>query len=171
ARDDVVALVFVELVDAFEREVVALGRAAREDDLFFALRADELGDALARVVDRFFGDPAEVVAARGGVAELLGEERNHLLEHARVDRRRRVVVHEDGKLDAHHIAFCTRKPETSSGTTLSSHGWWLHARHVERSRSGSQTSHVSRYWRLRSSSPSRSRRRRRCARVSSSFFL
>ena len=32
-RDDVVALVLVELGDALEREVVALGRAAREDDL------------------------------------------------------------------------------------------------------------------------------------------
>jgi hypothetical protein len=33
-RDDVVALVLVELGDALDRQVVGLGRAARPDDLF-----------------------------------------------------------------------------------------------------------------------------------------
>jgi hypothetical protein len=55
--DDVVALFLVELGDALEGEVVRLGGAGREDDFFFALRADELGDALAGVVDSFFCGP------------------------------------------------------------------------------------------------------------------
>ena len=47
------------------------------------------------VVDRLLGLPAEGVVAAGGVAERLGEVRQHRLDHPRIDRRRGVVVHVD----------------------------------------------------------------------------
>ena len=62
--------VLVELGDALDREVVALGRARGEDDLLLG-RADERRDLLARELDRLLRRPAERVAARRGVAELL----------------------------------------------------------------------------------------------------
>ena len=74
-RDDVVPLLLVELGDPLDREVVALGRARGEDDLLLVLRADELRDPLARVVDGLFRLPAEDVAPAGGVAELRREVR------------------------------------------------------------------------------------------------
>ena len=70
ARDDVVALLAIHLGDALDREVVGLGRAAREDDLL-RVRADQIGDLLARLVDRFFRLPAERMVAAGRVAEVL----------------------------------------------------------------------------------------------------
>ena len=100
ARDDVVALLAVHLGDALDREVVRLGRAAGEDDLL-RVRADQIGDLLARLLDRLFGFPAERMVAAGGVAEVLGEVRQHRLDDARIDRRRRVIVHVDRKLDGH----------------------------------------------------------------------
>jgi hypothetical protein len=58
-RDDVVALVLVELGHTLEGEVVALGGAAREDDLFLSFAPMSAGDALARELDRLFRLPAE----------------------------------------------------------------------------------------------------------------
>ena len=65
----------------------------------FGRRADQLGDALARQLDRFFGRPSEGMVAAGGVAELLHEVGQHFFEDARIHRRGRVVVHVDGQLD------------------------------------------------------------------------
>ena len=73
ARDDVVALLAIHLGDALDRQVVGLGRAAREDDLL-RVRADEIGNLLARLLDRLFGLPAERMVAAGGVAEVLRED-------------------------------------------------------------------------------------------------
>ncbi len=98
ARDDVIALLAVHLGDALDREVVRLGRAAGEDD-FLGVRADQIGHLLARLVDRLFGLPAERMVAARRVAEVLGEVRQHRLDHARIDRRRGVIVHVDRKLD------------------------------------------------------------------------
>ena len=98
-RDDVVALLAVHFGDALDGQVVAFGGAGGEDD-FFRGRADQLGDALAREFDRFFGGPSERVIAAGCVAELLHEIRKHLFEHARIHRRGRVVIHVYGQLDA-----------------------------------------------------------------------
>ena len=92
--DDVVALVLVELDDALDRQVVRLGGAAGEDDVL-RLGADQAGDLLAAGVDGLLGLPAEAVGAARGVAEVLGEVRQHRLEHPRIDRRRGVVVHVD----------------------------------------------------------------------------
>ena len=62
--------VAVELGDALDREVVALGRARGEDDLLVGLGADERAIVLARVLDGLFRAPAERVGAARGVAEV-----------------------------------------------------------------------------------------------------
>ena len=93
--DDVVALLAIHLGDALDGKVVALGGAGGEDD-FFRGRADQLGDPLARLLDRLLGHPAELMIAAGGVAEVLGEVGQHLLQHARIDARGGMVVHVDG---------------------------------------------------------------------------
>src|SRR5207247_9255486 len=46
-RDDVVALLAVHLGDALDRQIVRLGRAARDDNLL-RVRPDEIGDLLDR---------------------------------------------------------------------------------------------------------------------------
>ena len=56
--DDVVALLLVHRGDALDGEVVALGRAAGEDDLL-AGRADQGGDLVAGLLDGLLGLPAE----------------------------------------------------------------------------------------------------------------
>ena len=48
---------------------------------------------LAGLVDGLLGLPAEGVVAAGGVAEVLGEVRQHRFQHPRVDRGGGVVVH------------------------------------------------------------------------------
>ncbi len=93
----------VHLGDALDGKVVALGRAGGEDD-FLRGRADQLGDALARLLHRLLGHPAELVVAAGGVAEVLGEVGQHLLHHARIGARGGVVVHVDGQLHVLVIA-------------------------------------------------------------------
>ena len=52
--------------------------------------ADERRDLRARRVDRLLRFPAVGVLPACGIAELLGEVRQHRLEHPRIDRRRRV---------------------------------------------------------------------------------
>src|SRR5438132_6233894 len=73
-RDDVVALLLVHGGDALDRQVVALGGAAGEDDLL-GRRSDQGGDLVAGFLDGGFGLPAEGVAAAGRVPELLREVR------------------------------------------------------------------------------------------------
>jgi hypothetical protein len=95
--DDVLARLAVVRGDALDGQVDRLGRARGDDDLL-GVAADQRGDLAAGGLDGGLGGPAEHVVAAGGVAEVLGEVRQHRLEHARIDRRRRVVVHEDGQL-------------------------------------------------------------------------
>ena len=89
--DQVVALLSVGRGHALEGEVVALGGAAGEND-GPRLGADQVGDLFAGQVHRLFGFLAEHVLPTGGVAVLLGEVRQHDLQHARIDPRRGVVV-------------------------------------------------------------------------------
>ena len=86
-RDDVIAAVAQRVRDPFDRQVVGLGGAAREDDL--ARREAPMSAATcARArVDRLLRLPAVGVLPARGVAELLGEIRQHRLEHARIDGR------------------------------------------------------------------------------------
>ena len=106
AGDDVIALLAIHLGDALDREVVRLGRAAREDD-FLRVGANQVGDLFAGLLDRLFGLPSKRMVAARRIAEVLGEVRQHRLDHARIDRRRRVIVHVDRKLDSHClISIC-----------------------------------------------------------------
>ena len=92
ATDDVVALIFVKLDDALDCQVVGLGGAAGENN-FLGLGADQRGDLVARATDGLFRFPSEAMVAAGGVAELLGEIREHRIEHTRIDARGRMIVH------------------------------------------------------------------------------
>ena len=69
-RDDVALALLVKAGDALDREVVALGRAAREHDLF-GVGADERRDLRARALDRVLALPAIHVRAAVRVAKLL----------------------------------------------------------------------------------------------------
>ena len=95
--DDVIALFLVHLGDTLDGKVVALGRARGKDD-FLGRRADQLGDALARLLHRLLGNPSEFVVAAGRVAELLRVVGQHLFQHPRIGPRGGMVVHVDGQL-------------------------------------------------------------------------
>src|SRR5271157_6055723 len=60
--------------------------------------ADQLRDALTCLLHRLLGDPAKLMVAAGGVAELLCEVRKHLFQHPRIGARGGMVVHVDGQL-------------------------------------------------------------------------
>jgi hypothetical protein len=93
-RDDV-ALLAVPLVDdPQERQAVRLGRAGREDDLA-RVGADQPGYLPPRPLDRLVRLPSEAVAATRCVPELSPQVGQHRLEHARIHRRRGVVVEVD----------------------------------------------------------------------------
>ena len=95
AGDDVVATAPLRRHRTLDREVVRLGRAAGEGDLR-RRRADQRGDLRPRRVHGVLRFPAPRVLAAGGVAELLGEVRQHRLEDAGIDGRRGVVVEIEG---------------------------------------------------------------------------
>ena len=95
--DDVIALFLVHLGDALDGKVVALGGAGGKDD-FLRGRADQLGDAFARLLHRLLGHPSKLMVAAGSVAEVLGEVGQHLFHHPRIGPRGGVVVHINGQL-------------------------------------------------------------------------
>ena len=90
----------VELRRALEREVVRLGRARGPDDLA-RVGVDQRGDLLARLLDRLLRLPAAGMAARRRVAEVLAQPRDHRVDDARIDRRRRAVVQVDREMRGH----------------------------------------------------------------------
>ena len=102
-RDDVVPLLAIHPGHALDGKVVGFGGAAREDN-FLGVGANQLGDLLTGFLDRFFRLPSERMVTAGGVAEMLGEVRDHRFEYARIDWRGRVIVHVDGKLDGHSFS-------------------------------------------------------------------
>jgi hypothetical protein len=93
-RHDVVVPARRGLRDAFQREVIGLGRTRGPDDLG-RLAADQHGELLARDLDRLFGAPAPDMRARRGIAEPFVEVRQHLRNDARIDLGRRRVVEVD----------------------------------------------------------------------------
>ncbi len=117
--DDVIALLPVHLGDALDREVVGLGRAAREHDLL-GVGADEIRDLLARLVDGLLGRPSERMVPAGGVAEMLGEVGQHRVHDTRIHGRRRVIVEINRKFDGHDcfspIGHAWRPPMGSTRT-------------------------------------------------------
>ncbi len=121
--DDVLALAGVVLGDAFDREVVALRCAAREHDLLAAVGTDHVRDGLAGVFDGGLGFPTKAMRTARCVPEGRREVRQHRLDHAGIDRGRRVIVHVDRKLDTHVLGTqCVCTPTTRSGA-LSFSGW------------------------------------------------
>ena len=83
--DDVVAVGSPGERHALDRQVVALGAAAGEQDLARAA-VEHLGDRVARLVQRSAGDAAMAVQARR-VAPALAEIRQHRLEDTLVEGR------------------------------------------------------------------------------------
>ncbi len=80
---------------AAKGQVVGFGRAGGEHDLL-GLGADERRHLAARLLDRGVGFGPEHVAAARGVAEPLGEVREHGREDSRIHGRRRMVVEVEG---------------------------------------------------------------------------
>jgi hypothetical protein len=127
--DDVVPLVAVRVGDALEREIDRLCAARREDDLPRLAGADESGDLLTRPLHRALCVPAVRVGAARRVAEPLGEVGEHRGQHARVDGRRRLRVHEDRELQGHRSAFPgdvgRRSRRSSSGPDPADRRGWV----------------------------------------------
>jgi hypothetical protein len=73
-----------EMRSALDREVVRFGGARGEDELA-RIGIDQRSDLAARPLDSLGGDAAIGVARTVRIAEILGEIRQHRLEHARVD--------------------------------------------------------------------------------------
>ena len=117
-RDDVFATVLIKLGDAFEREVVRLGRSGGKHDLA-RVRIDQCGHLRTRLFDRLFCFPAIRVRARSRVAKMLGNVRNHFLRHTRVSRRGRRVVH----INRHDFCIHKQLPSLSRYIVVV---LWLH---------------------------------------------
>mmetsp|Transcript_39614 Transcript_39614/g.92676 ORF Transcript_39614/g.92676 Transcript_39614/m.92676 type:complete len:304 (-) Transcript_39614:133-1044(-) len=83
--DHVPFFLAVETGDPLDRNVVGLGRAAREDD-FFRRSADEVGDLGPGVFDRTFGFPSVGVGPTVGVSESTHHMRKHGVQHSRIHR-------------------------------------------------------------------------------------
>jgi hypothetical protein len=119
--DDMRAAVAERLNGAFDREVVGFSRAAGEADLLCG-GADERRDLAARAVHGGLGVPPELVLPAGGIAEALGEVRQHRLEHAGIDGGGGVVVEVDGFIGVHACGFLVnaRGEAAASGVGASS---------------------------------------------------
>ena len=81
--DDVITFFPVHPGDTFDRQVIGLGRATRDDDLS-CVRTDQRRDLFPGVLDGFFRFPAEFVIPACRIPELVGEERHHRVQHSRV---------------------------------------------------------------------------------------
>src|SRR5262245_39589051 len=95
-RDNLPAIAACSPRGALDREVVGFGRPTGEDQIP-KTPADERRDLLARPFDGFAGLPSEGMVAARRVTEVFGEERQHGLEHAWIDRSRRMRVHVDDR--------------------------------------------------------------------------
>jgi hypothetical protein len=86
--------------DAFDRQVIRLGGAGREDDLV-RLHVQAAGDGRARLLDGVERTGTERVPRARGVAEHLHEVGRHRLEDAPIHGSGGVAVQIDGKLHRH----------------------------------------------------------------------
>ena len=80
----------------------------------------KLDRARVRTVDRSGGTPPERMGDAGGVAEVLPQVREHGVQHARIERRGRVVIEVDGLAGGHPLPRPAR-PRTSP---RSRRCWW-----------------------------------------------
>ena len=101
------------LGDALDRQVVRFGGAAGEDDVLVR-RADHRGDLAPRRVDGVAGPPAGGVIEAGRVADLVAQQRQHRVEHARIDRRGGVGV----QVDHDGIIAPASRPSTRSAAWI-----------------------------------------------------
>ena len=103
-RDDVAAaMAQSRLRERADDPVVALAAAAREEE-FIRLSIEERGELAPRLAYGLARRAAGGVEARG-IAELLAEVRQHLLDDARIDGRRRRVIEIDRLHRAHPTFF------------------------------------------------------------------
>ncbi len=86
---------FGALGHAEQGEIIAFCRAAGEYD-FARLGANLRSDRFPGRIDCLFRFPAVAMAGAAGVAEPLGQIRQHGLKHAGIHRRGRVIIHVDG---------------------------------------------------------------------------
>ena len=87
---------------AADGQIVALGCAAGEHD--FARCAPMAPAIVSRARSTASRLPAEGMARAAGVAILLGEKRQHLRHHPRIDPRRGMVVHVNRQFKRHERA-------------------------------------------------------------------
>ena len=104
-RDEVAALVLVEMSGPLDGKIVAF-RCARRPDDFTGIRSDKSRHMAASLFNSLLGLPAVTVTVTGGIAELLVKIRNHFVDHAGVAGRRRGIVEVYGQL--HHESFLKR---------------------------------------------------------------
>ena len=95
--DDMVFFRLVKLTHPLERNVVGFRRARGENNLFF-ICMNHPRYLTARQFAGFFCLPAIGMAARMRIAEFFGEIGQHYLQHARIYRRRGLVIHENRHL-------------------------------------------------------------------------
>ena len=81
-----------------DREIVALRRATRKNDLARGRRSQHLTESLTRIFDSGIRAPAIDMRMARSVAELLSEIGQHCFEHALVERSRSVMVEVDRPL-------------------------------------------------------------------------
>ena len=92
--DEVPAFLAQPLGRAANRQIIAFGSAAGEDD-FPRRRADARGNPLPRIIDRPLRGVAETVRGTAGIAKDLGKIRQHRFDHAGIDSRGGVIVEVD----------------------------------------------------------------------------
>ena len=100
-RDEVLALVAIEMRRALNGEVVGFGCARREHD-FAGIGVDVSRDVAAGFLHRLFGFPTISVRAACGITELFAQVGDHLFGHAGIDRRGGRVV----KINNVMLHFC-----------------------------------------------------------------
>src|SRR6267142_707304 len=83
-------------------------RARLIDSVPPEVKTSSFGSRAPSSVDCALRLPSERMVAAGRMPELLGEVRQHRLDHARVARRRRLRVHEDRKLQPHRPVTLTQ---------------------------------------------------------------
>mmetsp|Transcript_24902 Transcript_24902/g.33362 ORF Transcript_24902/g.33362 Transcript_24902/m.33362 type:complete len:326 (+) Transcript_24902:480-1457(+) len=94
-RDDVLLFVAVKACQSLQAQVVRLGGARGEHDLFGG-GADEVSDVFARIFTGLLRLPAEGVRARVRVTVALSHERHHFVENSWVDRSGSLIIEVEG---------------------------------------------------------------------------
>ena len=123
--DDVITFFPVHPGDAFDRQVIGLRRTTRNDD-FPGVRTDQRRDLFPGVFDGLFRFPAELVIPACRIPELVGEEGHHRVEHSRIQRGGRVIVHVNRQLNHGFLSIAPNwSPVRKSRCRLTPSRLWL----------------------------------------------